>query len=291
MNSKKLFHPLVLLLAVLTCLTVALPAVVYSEEIEMVNRPVNTTGLTGLLLTTSPYTLDRGTVEIAASIISENSVTPNFTITEYPASISVGVAQNVELSLRGSYINVKEGPSSTAHAQTQGGDLQMSCKWNFVPPLEDSPRPAFAVFLTGIVPTDNNSSLNVSAITHWGMRLGLSAGSEISWREHILGIYADAQVAGNDPTEKRLRDFYDIVNAGLLFPVSKYRNLQMMFEYSRVHGIDRITLAGGDYSALTYGIRLVSERFNITIGSEFIIKNVEGFDNSDRIIGMASVKF
>jgi hypothetical protein len=38
--------------------------VAVAEELEIVNRPVNTSGLTGLLMTTSPYTLAPGTVEI-----------------------------------------------------------------------------------------------------------------------------------------------------------------------------------------------------------------------------------
>lgn len=62
-------------------------------------------------------------------------------------------------------------------------------------------------------------------------------------------------------------------------------------EYSLVSGKDKISLNGGDYSALTYGLRLVSERFNLTIGTQFLRKQIEGYDNSGRVIGSLSMKF
>ncbi|MGE5172399.1 MAG: hypothetical protein ACM3MD_01065 [Betaproteobacteria bacterium] len=257
----------------------------------IVNRPVNTSGLTGLLFTTAPYTLDPGTVEIAASILSENSTVPDFTMTEYPLSVTVGLPHNSELAIRGSYINLKEGPTSTAVTERKTGDVVISYKWNFLPQSESSIRPAFSLIIAGSIPTENNTDMKIDAVNHWGMLIGLSTGTELSWREHILGIYADAQLKGQDPSEKRLRDIYEIINAGLVFPISKYQNLQMLLEYTLVHGRERITIEGGDYSSLTYGLRLVSERFNLTIGTQFLRKQVEGYDDADRVIGLMSMKF
>jgi hypothetical protein len=67
------------------------PAPAHAEDVAMVNRPVNTSGLTGMLLTTAPYTLAPGATELAASVLSENSITPDYTITEYPLSVTVGM--------------------------------------------------------------------------------------------------------------------------------------------------------------------------------------------------------
>jgi hypothetical protein len=131
----------------------------------------------------------------------------------------------------------------------------------------------------------------MDSVAHWGARLGISAGTEIGWKDYIVAIYADGQVAGQDLTEARLRDLYGIFNAGLLFPISKYRNLQMFIEYSVITGKDRTSLTGGDHSALTYGLRLVSERFNLTIGTQSIRKKIEGLDDSGRVIGLISIKF
>lgn len=265
--------------------------VAVAEELEIVNRPVNISGLTGLLITTSPYTLTRGTVEIGASVLSENSIRPDYSITEYPLSATIGMSNNSELSLRGSYYSISEGPTGTTVITRKTGDIELSYKWNFIPYSETSMRPAVALMVTGLMPTENNSDLKANSVSHWGMRLGLSAGSEVTWKDHILGIYADGQLAGQDLTDKRLKDLYWILNAGLLLPISKYRNLQMLIEYSLVTGKDLITLGGGDYTALTYGLRLVTEQFNLTIGSQSLHKKLEGYDNSGRVIGLMSLKF
>jgi hypothetical protein len=262
-----------------------------AEELDIVNRPVNTSGLTGLLFTTSPYTLTPGAIEFGASVLSENSVVPDFTITEYPVSITVGMTPDSEIALRGSYFNIKEGPTGTTAIERKTGDVELSYKWNFLPQPEDSRRPTAALIVTGVVPADNNSDRRISSISHWGLRVGLSAGAEIIWKDHILGIYADGQVAGQDLTESRLKDLYGIINAGLLFPVSKRQNLQMFIEYSMVSRKDNNSLSGGDYTALTYGLRLVSAQFNLTFGTQFLRKKVEGYDNSGRVIGLMSFKF
>jgi hypothetical protein len=262
-----------------------------AEELDIVNRPVNTSGLTGLLLTTSPYTLTPGYVEIGASVMSENSIRPDYTITEYPLSATIGLSNDSELALRSSYFSISEGPTGSTVATRRTGDIELSYKWNFIPQSEASMRPAVALIITGIMPTDNNNGLKTNSVSHWGMRLGLSVGTEVSWQEHILGIYVDGQMAGQDLTSKRLKDLYQIYNAGMLLPISKYRNLQMFVEFSLITGKDLLTLGGGDYTALTYGLRLVTERFNLTIGTQSLRKKLEGFDNSGRVIGLMSVKF
>jgi hypothetical protein len=262
-----------------------------AEELMIVNRPVNTSGLTGLLFTTAPYTLNPGTVEIAASVLYESSVKPDYTAIEYPLSISIGMPHNSELAVRGSYYNLKEGPTGTATTERKTGDVEISYKWNFYPPSESSMRPAFSLIVAGNFPTENNADMKINAASHWGAMLGLAAGTEISWSDHILGIYADANLKGQDPTEPRLRDVYEIYDAGLLFPISKYQNLQMLLEYTVVQGRQKISLEGGDYSAFTYGMRLVGERFNLTIGAQFLHKKTEGYDNSGRVIGLMSMKF
>ncbi len=264
---------------------------VRAEELEIVNHPVNTSGLTGLLITTSPYTLTPGTVEIGASILSENSIRPDYTITEYPLSATIGISNNSELAFRSSYFTISEGPTGTTVVTRKTGDIELSYKWNFIPQTETSMRPAVALIVTGIMPTDNNSDLRTNSVSHWGMRLGLSLGTEVSWQEHILSIYADGQMAGQDLTNKRLNDIYQILNAGLLFPISKYKNLQMFIEYSLITGKDLMSLGGANYTGLTYGLRLVTERFNLTIGTQSLHKKLEGYDTSGRVIGLMSMKF
>ena len=133
-------------------------------------------------------------------------------------------------------------------------------------------------------------------MVHWGSRLGISAGREIVWDEHVLGIYAETQVAVQDLSDPLYRDRYSVTNAGMLFPISKYRNLQLLVEYTVMSGRDvhtksNLTPDDMDYTAVTYGIRLVSEKFNLTMGTQLLHKEEVTYNDSSRVIGMMSIKF
>jgi hypothetical protein len=65
----------------------------------------------------------------------------------------------------------------------------------------------------------------------------------------------------------------------------------MLAEYGMMSGVDEPNLDIIDHSAVTYGLRLVTERFNITIGTRFLRKHVEGYDNSSSVVGATSLKF
>jgi hypothetical protein len=281
MRSLRQFPTVLFLLAVL-----ATPRAHAAEELEMINRPVNTTGLTGLLVTTSPFTLPPRTFEIGLGILSENSLLPKYTSTSYPLIISFGLSQNKEMGLRVpyNYRNV-----DTVSKSRGVGDTELSYKWNAVPQPENRFRPGLAVIAAGVFPTGDRES-GMNSVSHWGARAGLAVGSEISWEDRIIGLYADAQAAVQDMSDNQLRDSYVLVNAGILFPISKYRNLQVLIEFNQRTGKDVVTYDGVDYSALTYGLRLVNERFNLTFGTQFVHKSAEGYDNSSKIIGMISIK-
>jgi len=263
-----------------------LPAALRAEELEMVNRPVNISGLTGLIVTASPLTLPPRTVEVGIMTLSENSLIPRYVSTEYPLTISAGLSPVSEIALKSSYHYVNVDPDQI----TRGvGDTELSYKLNVRQQTEFSSIPGVAMIFTGIFPTGDKST-GMNSVTHWGGRVGVSVGSEIIWEDHIIGIFADGQIAVQDPTNNELRDTYTAANAGILFPISKYRNLQMIIEYNQRKGKDIITIDGVNFSAVTYGIRLVSERFNMTFGTQFINKSQEGFGASNRMIGMMTVK-
>jgi hypothetical protein len=267
-------------------LAASIPAAVLAEELELINRPVNTSGLTGLLITTSPFTLPPRTFEIAAMVLSESSLLPKYTVNSYPLTFSLGLASNKELALRTQYIYRNEDPGIKSRGM---GDTEFSFKWNLLPQPEDRNRPAVAIIVTGIFPTGDREA-GTNSVNHWGCRAGIALGSEISWEDRIVALYADIQGALQDVSDKEQRDSYMLMNAGLLFPVSKYRNLQVLVELNRRSGKDIENIDGGDYSAVTYGLRLVSERFNLTLGTQFINKATEGYNNTSRVLGTLSVK-
>jgi len=260
-----------------------------AEELEMINRPVNTNGLTGLLFTTAPYTLAPGTIETGFTIMSEDSAVPSYTSTEYRASVSAGLGHNMEFSLIESYFHKKT--NITTNAKERGsGDAELSLKWNFRPQSEDSLMPALALLISAVFPTgDKDQQFN--QVNNWGARIGLSAGSEISWEDHVIGVYADAQAAVRDLSNSLYRDRYGLMNAGILLPISKQRNLQLFIEYSFIGGKNVTGVYGLDYSAMSYGLRMVSERVNLSMGTQFMQKQIDGYDNSGKVIGTLSIKY
>jgi len=278
-----LSHLPIMLLLLLACL---IPRTACAQELEMINRPVNSSGLTGLIYTTMPQTLPVRTFEAGLMMTTENSFKPDYTLTSYPLTISYGVGRNSEIALRAAYWRTEESDLASSRGF---GDTELSYKWNIRPQDERSAIPGIALFVTGILPTgDRDAGTNV--VQHWGMRAGLSAGSEIELENYILGVYADCQVAVQDLSDEQYRDRYQMLNLGALFPISKYRNLQLIIEYNRMGGRDRSTLHEVDYSAVTYGLRLVKERFNLTVGTQFMHKHAEGYEDSSRISGIISVK-
>jgi len=275
----------VLLLPIII-IALSAPAALHAEELEIVNRPVNTSGMTGLLMTTSPYTLPPRSLEIGIMTLAESSLVPKYTATAYPMTVSLGLSHAGEIALKSAYYHVNEDADQISRGM---GDTELSYKWNFRRQTEFSSIPGIALILTGVFPTgDRNTGMN--SIIHWGGRVGISLGSELTWEDHVIGIFADGQVAVQDLSNREFRDSYALANAGILFPISKYRNLQMIIEYSLRKGKDVVTVDGVDFSAVTYGLRLVNERFNLTFGTQFIRKFQEGFADSNRMIGMISVK-
>lgn len=276
---------LIALLAIPLIPAVGLPA----EELEMVNRPINTNGLTGLLYTTTPYTLPSGIIEAGYAFTSEDSVIPAYTLNEYALVLAAGIGHDMEFAIRSAFFSQQTGSSSSPKSRG-AGNVEVFYKWNFKPQQEYSAIPAVAILLTAIFPSEDYKS-GFTQVKNWGAHIGVSAGSEISWEEHILGIYADATMAFHDLSNSLYTDRYGSMNAGILLPISKQRNLQLFLEYGFVGGKDVVNVYGLDYSAITYGLRMVSERVNLTIGAQFQHKELTGYGNSGKIVGMASVKF
>ena len=107
-----------------------------AEELELINRPVNMSGLTGLVFTTTPFTIPTRSIEIGVATLTENSTVPDFTVSELPVlSITAGIAQNMELALKSSNFHKTMNHGET----TKGtGDTELSYKWNFLPQTESS---------------------------------------------------------------------------------------------------------------------------------------------------------
>lgn len=275
------------ILAIL-CIAAALvlPAHTDAEELEMINRPVNAQGLTGLLFTTSPYTLPRRTFEIGLSTLSERSFSPDYMVNGFPVTVSYGLSRSMEVALKGSYWYQE---NAIQEASRGFGDAELAFKWCVVPPREFSSRPSVAIMLKGMVPTGDRTA-GTNTVINWGAGIGLSVGAELFLEDYVMGYYADGMLLAQDLSNTEKRDQYYTANAGILLPISKYRNLQMFLEYNILHDHDRISMYEVDYTALTYGLRLVNSRYNLTFGTQFKHRSDPGYDNASRITLVASIK-
>ncbi len=281
--------PVVVLLFLCIAPVFLTPVTAGAEDLEMINRPINTDGMTGLLVTTAPFTLPRRTLEIGTAVITENSHVPDFTLNDVLLLVAYGLRNDTEIALRGTYVELEKTDAMGTTKSRGTGDTTISCKWNFRKQQEYSIVPAFALFLTAIIPTGDPEK-GTNTVDHWGARLGLSVGSEIPIEDYTLGVYADAQIVVQDLSDSSARDQKQLFNAGILLPISKYRNLQMFVEYNAMGGQDVSHQYETNFSAVTSGIRLVNERFNLTFGAQFIHRYAAGYEDSSKVYSMLSVK-
>ena len=67
--------------------------------------------------------------------------------------------------------------------------------------------------------------------------------------------------------------------------------VQVIVEYNYVTQKDVLTPEGGNFSAVTPGLRFVTPSLNITAGVQFLTKDLPGFENDQRYIGTLSYQF
>ncbi len=260
-----------------------------AQELDIINRPVNIHGMSGLIETSSPYTLPPHTIEVGLAALSEQSAVPDLSFNQMPLlTISYGASSSSEVAFRTSYIHT----TTDQEAKQRGaGDAELSWKWIFLEPKETSSTPGAGLFLTAIVPLTRKNEAAIGGVAHWGAKLGITLGRELYWGDQLLGLYADGQIIVRDLTDDLIRDRYTMANLGLLLPISKNRNLQVIAEYGATSGVDKPTTDTIDHTVITFGLRLVTERLNITIGTQFLRKHEEGFENSSRVIADTGFKF
>ncbi len=261
------------------------------HELVVINRAVNVFGLTGLLFTNSAYTQPAGRVAIGLSAVGENSDTPNFSVVQGGASLTIGITDRLEVGVRGTMVGTNLGSSSTTETGT--GDSDVFVKWRFK--SQGDTLPALAVGFGWTFPTGDEKK-GFTEIKYEGIKMMVLATSEKKiLDDSFIGVYLEGQVVLNDQfhedTKTPFKDQYGVVNAGLLFPISDDNELQFMFEYNRVFKKDVVTLFEQDYSALTPGLRFVTERFSLSLGLQLMNKNQEGVKDDYRVAGTMNYSF
>lgn len=254
----------------------------------VVNRPVNVQGLTGLILTNSAYTQPKGGMVVGLSAIAENSAEPDFSLAQGIATITGGITDRVELGAKVKVISTNFGSSKTS--KTGAGDADLLLKWRVS--SEGETLPAIALGLAYTLPTGENAK-GLREVKQEGVRLMVIGSSEKEMPgDYFLGLYFEGQIVFIDQIRRSASssyaDKYGVFNAGILFPVTKDRRLQLIVEYHQVVKKTVETLFDQDLIAVMPGLRYVTPELNISLGIQFLRRDQADFRNNEQYVGTIS---
>lgn len=257
----------------------------------MVYHPANIQGLTGLIVTNSAYTLPKGTFTFSLSGIGENSETPNYSLLQGIASITYGVTDRIEVGVRGKMLMSNVGSSETRESGM--GDTDFLFKWRLT--SQGEYLPAFALGVGVTIPTAEETK-GYSEVGHEGVRLMLIGAHEMEMPDGIvLGLYAEGQVVLIDQLEEKgsssYQEKYGVINLGVLIPVTEDNEWQVIAEFNSVSQKDIATLGETDYTAFMPGLRYVTPTLNMTVGVQFLNKDLPGVKNDLRYIATLGFLF
>jgi hypothetical protein len=258
------------------------------EVVRIVNHHSNIYGLTGLMVTTSAFTLAAKEVAAGVSVLSEKSDRPDYSVLQFPITATYGLTDFIEIGVRTKFI--RTDPTAPSTSQSGLGDSELAVKWRL--DTHDEIVPELAVGLAGILPTGSDSK-GLNEVKNWGMKVLAMATSETKLSEFsFLGLYLEAQAIFLDKGSDR--DRYAVINAGLLLPISKDNRLQGMLEYNTTFYKDKTTnsdLLAVNQSGITPGLRYATETMNITAGAQILSKDKNGYDGTIRWIATYGYKF
>lgn len=247
-----------------------------------VSRALNDQGMTGLVLTTSAYSLKQGQWAVATGGSFEDiSSSPSYQEKSYPLSAAYGLSDSVELGLQTAQVDIDGVGTGMA-------GLRMHAKWRFKDQKIGSPFAA-AVEAGLIVPSGNNA---YNEVNNLGLRLHVMIASEINLDNgRYIGRYAEAVLAANDLGANSIKtDNYARVNAGILYPVSDDKKLQFILEGSAVLNRNRTYLGLNNYSAVLTGLRYATPDFNLTGALEGMSRQGgSGVDTKRFVVSMGIV--
>ncbi len=245
----------------------------------------NVGGLTGLFYTNSAYTVPKGKFEIGTSVLMERSGTPSYSLVQIPINVTYGLTNTIELGLANKVIYL--------NTVGQGiGDMEISAKWRVSEPAKFRPGiylPAVAFGVGFILPT---GSAGLNEVNNWGIKAMFMLTSEGTLSNNrYIGTYLDAQVIGKDlGSTSPLRDIYLVLNLGVVLPWQDDRNLQLIGEINVVSSKNTVTLGAASYNGITLGLRYASGTVKLSTGVQFLNKVNAGYNNTTRILVMASIE-
>ena len=253
------------------------------EVIPIVNRPANIYGLTGLMVTTSAYSLAAGKFEAGVSVLSEKSTKLGYNVLQVPVTATYGLTDQLEVGLRTKYASVESTSPRTTRSGV--GSAELALKYRFG---TDSDMPELAVGLVGILPAGSDTK-GLNEARHRGMKVVAMATSETKLGESsFLGLYFEGQVVFIDRGSKTPNsDRYYVYNAGLLLPLSSDNRLQGMLEFNGITKKSGGTTADPlevNEGGVTPALRFVTKKLNVTAGAQIMDKKVAEYKDTVRWI-------
>ena len=257
----------------------------------VVNRPANVQGLTGLIITNSAYTQPKGRIVMGLATIAENSDEPDFSIIQGIATVTAGVTDRIEVGLRAQVVGTNFGSSETR--EIGAGDTDLLVKWRIT--TQGETLPSIALGLAVTLPT-GDSKKGFQSVEHESTRFMVIGTSEQEMPgDYFIGIYFEGQIVNVDrlPEQdaKPYSEKYGVINAGLLFPLTDDRSLQLVIEYNTVVKKDIPSVYEQNHSSVMPGLRYVTENLNISLGVQFMNREDPAFKNDLRYIGTLSYAF
>lgn len=238
-----------------------LPASLKAEQssgwvAEGVERGINTSGLTGLFLTNSAYTIGKGRFTL-----SGNSVSSSIVLT--PVSLTIGLSDTVEIAGTAKLFQ--------AGSNTGSGDSDVYIKWRFKTQGEYSPAMALAAGVT--LPSASNAIAQET--TTMNTKLMLLASAEARLTETMaIGFYLDLQGIRTDWAATHY-----VGNLGMMIPISDNDRLQFITEASVVSGLAAPVLTVDNGSSVIVGLRYASRNLKVSGGAEMGAQDNRSFIN------------
>lgn len=257
----------------------------------LINRPVNLQGLTGLIMTNSAYTQPKGSITIGVASIAEDSDDPNFSIIRGITTITAGLTDSLEASLRANAFAINLGSSKT---REEGfGDIDLMLKWRLTE--QTDLLPAIALGFSYTAPTGDEQK-GFRGVEDQSLRLMVIGTSESEIPENIvLGMYFEGQLVYNDRLPWEDADYqsdkFGVVNAGLLVPITKSRELQAILEYNTVVKKNFPSVYEEDHQAVMPALRFVTENLNISMGVQLYRRTDGDSSKTNRYLGTLNYRF
>ena len=225
-----------------------------SYQAEDVYHGISESGLTGLGMTVSPYTMGTG-ISASVNVFAEPTTGGTAVITM--PSVTLGLGNSVELSARTALV--------TAPGLSEVGDTEVSAKYRFRAMSES--MPSMAIVASAYLPTASNAAVaDVSAVSG---RIMVVAGGEAQVSDTtVVGMYLNYSHFLIDPgTATQVT--YDIANVGLMIPISDDQRLQGMLEAFLPSGKPTVTtMLGGTNPHYRIGLRYATRFLKVTAGVE-----------------------